>query len=174
MSNREFEVDFDAEAVWVDDGWYTRDQLADRIKTMIEGGDYRISRPSAALESLEAALAGGRVLAVRVTPDVAHAFETIAETEGRQVPSLLREALSWWLAARDHAQKAWEEQARAAETAGAPSNVAGAAGLAAQVAAGPVVAAPAAGAPNVASQVQPKGEHVALDDPEIEKKWFAR
>lgn len=160
MSNREFEVDFDAEAVWVDDGWYTRDQLADRIKTMIEGGDYRISRPSAALESLEAALAGGRVLAVRVTPDVAQAFEQIAETDGRQVPSLLREALSWWLAARAHAQKTWEEQARAGEAVPAT---------------GPVVAAPVqAGAPNVVPTAQPKGEHVALDDPEMEKNWFAR
>lgn len=153
MSNREFEVDFDAEAVWVDDGWYTRDQLADRIKIMIEGGDYRISRPSAALESLEAALAGGRVLAVRVPPDVAVSYEQIAEAEGRQVPSLLREALAYWLAARAHAQTVWQAEQAAGH---APAQAA---------------AVPAAA---VESTSPGGGEHVALDDPEMEKNWFAR
>ena len=57
------DIDLDAAAVWLDGAWYTREALAHRIKEMIEAGDFRVSRPSQALERLEAALAASRVVA---------------------------------------------------------------------------------------------------------------
>lgn len=101
MSASEFEVDYDAEAVWLDDAWFTRDELAARIKTMIEGGDYRLARPSAALEVLESAMNNARVLAARVPPELASAVEQAADAAGRPVGALIREALAHWLASQD-------------------------------------------------------------------------
>ena len=94
----QFEIDYDVEAVWLDEAWFTRDELAARIKQMIEGGDYRLAKPSAALERLEAAIAQARVLAARVSPDVAEAVERAAEASGRPVGAVIREALAQWLA----------------------------------------------------------------------------
>src|SRR5205823_1294285 len=35
------DIDLDSEAVWLDGAWYTRDDLARKIKQLIETGDYR-------------------------------------------------------------------------------------------------------------------------------------
>lgn len=94
----QFEIDYDVEAVWLDERWFTRDELASRIKQMIESGDYRLARPSAALERLEAAMGQARVLAARVSPDVAEAVERAAEASGRPVGAVIREALAQYLA----------------------------------------------------------------------------
>src|SRR6266540_2267119 len=71
------DIDLDSESVWLDGAWYTRQDLARRIKDMIETGDFRVSRPSQALERLEAALAQARVLTVRMPADLA---ETVSAT----------------------------------------------------------------------------------------------
>jgi len=131
MSGSPFEIDYDAEAVWLDDAWFTRDELAGRIKSMIDGGDYRLSRPSAALERLEAAMAQARVVAARVAPELAEAVERAAEAAGRPVGVVIREALAYYLAA----------QTALARPAG---------------------------------EEFPVEEHVALDDPEMEKSLLAR
>ena len=65
------DIDLDSESVWLDGAWYTRQDLARRIKEMIETGDFRVSRPSQALERLEAALAQARVMNVRMPADLA-------------------------------------------------------------------------------------------------------
>ncbi|HET7825630.1 MAG TPA: hypothetical protein VFK90_09865, partial [Anaeromyxobacter sp.] len=67
------DIDLDSESVWLDGAWYTRQDLARRIKEMIETGDFRVSRPSQALERLEAALAQARVVTVRMPSDLADA-----------------------------------------------------------------------------------------------------
>jgi hypothetical protein len=43
------DIDLDSESVWLDGAWYTRQDLARRIKEMIETGDFRVSRPGQAL-----------------------------------------------------------------------------------------------------------------------------
>lgn len=96
----EFQVDYDAEAVWLDDAWYGREDLARRIKQMIESGDYRIARPSSALEKLEGALAVARVLAVRVPPELADAAEQLAARAGRPASAILRDALVFYVGAQ--------------------------------------------------------------------------
>lgn len=110
-----FEIDYDVEAVWLDDAWFTRDELAGRIKQMIEAGDFRLSRPSAALERLEAAIGQARVLAARVSPEVAEAVERAAEASGRPIGAVIREALTQWLTHQQSGQQANQQAAAAQE-----------------------------------------------------------
>jgi len=93
------DIDLDSESVWLDGAWYARDQLARRIKEMIEAGDFRVARPSQALERLEAALGQAQVLSVRMPADLADAANATAERLGRPVGHLVREAVAYYLAA---------------------------------------------------------------------------
>jgi hypothetical protein len=93
------DIDLDAEAIWFDGAWCTRDDLARRIKQLVEAGDYRVSRPSEALERLEAVLARTHVLATRVPAQLAAAMAVAARQAGRPVGHLVREAMTYYLAA---------------------------------------------------------------------------
>lgn len=93
------DIDLDSESVWLDDAWYTRQDLARRIKEMIETGDFRVSRPSQALERLEAALAEVRVVSVRMPAALADAVQGAAERLRRPMGHLVREAVAYYLAA---------------------------------------------------------------------------
>ncbi|AKU90599.1 hypothetical protein [Vulgatibacter incomptus] len=104
MSEERFEIDYDAEAVFYESGWRTREDLARLIKEMIDRGDYRIARPSAALESLESELSRARIMAVRVSPELAKAAEQRAAREGKAVSTILREALAGLLSAPEAAK----------------------------------------------------------------------
>ena len=97
------EIDLDAEAIWFDGAWCTREDLAHRIKELVEAGDYRVSRPSEALERLEAALARTHVLSTRVPAELAAALSVAARQAGRPVGHLAREAMAYYLAAAAHA-----------------------------------------------------------------------
>lgn len=89
-----FPIDYDAEAIYLDGFWLSRDDLAERIRAHLDKGEYRISRLSAALEQLEEDLAQARVLAVRVAPALAEALEEEADRRGASTSSLLREAVN--------------------------------------------------------------------------------
>jgi predicted DNA-binding protein len=93
------DIDLDSEAVWLDGAWYTRDELARRIKDMIEQGDFRVSRPSQALERLEAALSQAQLVHVRVPNDLAASLGEAAARLGRPLGHLVREAVAYYLAA---------------------------------------------------------------------------
>ena len=93
------DIDLDAEAIWFDGAWCTREDLARRIRQMVEAGDYRVSRPSEALERLEAALSTTEVLATRVPSDLAAALGAVAQQTTRPVGHLVREAMAYYLAA---------------------------------------------------------------------------
>ena len=93
------DIDLDTESVWLDGAWYTRDQLARRIKEMIEAGDFRVSRPSQALERLEAALAMAQMVSVRLPADLLEAVSGTAARLGRPMGHLIREAVAYYLAA---------------------------------------------------------------------------
>ncbi len=90
----QFPVDVDAEAVLLDNAWYTREDLARRIKTMIDQGDFAISRPSAALEELTQTMQSVRTMMFRVTPDLADALNQLATRTDKTVGQLLREAVN--------------------------------------------------------------------------------
>ncbi len=87
-------IDIDAEAVYFDGHWYTRDDLARRIKAMLDGGDFAVTRPSTALEQLTAVIASVRTLAFRATPDMVEAINAGAARAGKSVGAFVRDALS--------------------------------------------------------------------------------
>ncbi len=117
------DIDLDSESVWLDGTWYARDDLARRIKEMIEAGDFRVARPSQALERLEAALGQAQVVSVRMPADLAEAANATAARLGRPVGHLVREAVAYYLAAAAAygASQGQAAEAQAAADAQAPS-----------------------------------------------------
>ncbi len=111
------DIDLDSACVWLDGAWYTREELARRIKEMIEAGDFRVLRPSQALERLEAALAQSQVVAVRMPAALAGSIEATATRLDRPVGHLVREAIAYYLAAAD----AYAAQAEAGAAPDAPA-----------------------------------------------------
>jgi len=92
-------IDLDAEAVWLDGAWHTREALVAHIRQMVGAGDFKVARPSEALERLDAALRQSNVLSVRVPSELANGLAQAAKTVGRPVGHLLREAVAYYLAA---------------------------------------------------------------------------
>jgi hypothetical protein len=86
-------IDLDAEAILFDGQWNTRDDLARRIKAMLDAGDYAISRQSGALEQLTQTLAAVRTLAFRATPDLVEALNMAAARSGKSVGGFIRDTL---------------------------------------------------------------------------------
>ncbi|MFT3915402.1 MAG: hypothetical protein QM704_15160 [Anaeromyxobacteraceae bacterium] len=122
------DIDLDSESVWLDGAWFTREELAHKIREMIEQGDFRVSRPSQALERLEAAIGQARTVNVRMPMDLAEAVTATAHRLGRPVGHLVREAVSYYLAA---AAAYGLADAPAAEPEAAPAEAPGQAGEAA-------------------------------------------
>lgn len=113
------DIDLDAEAIWLDGAWHTREALARRIKQMVESGEYKVARLSEALESLESALARTRILSSRVPEDLAEALAAAGAQLGRPVGHLVREAVDYYLAAA--AAHAAAQKPRAAPEDAGPS-----------------------------------------------------
>jgi hypothetical protein len=113
-----FPIDIDAEAIYLDGSWYTREDLARRIKGMLDAGDFSISRPSAALEALTQTVSGVRTLAFRCTPDLADALNQYATRTGTSVGQVLRDAvtalLTQGLAQQEPQRSVREETVKAA------------------------------------------------------------
>jgi hypothetical protein len=87
-------IDIDAEAIYFDGHWYTRDDMARRIKAMLDQGDFAVSRPSTALEQLTAVVSTVRSLAFRATPEMIEAVNAGAARAGKSVGAFIRDALS--------------------------------------------------------------------------------
>src|SRR5262245_59922421 len=87
-------IDLDAEAIQYDGHWYTREDLARRIKQMLDSGDFAVGKPSQALEQLTQVLASLRTLAFRLPPEMADQLNQAAARHGRTLGSLIRESLN--------------------------------------------------------------------------------
>src|SRR4051812_24687206 len=87
-------IDIDAEAVYFDGHWYTRDDMARRIKAMLDQGDFAVTRPGAALEQLTAVIGTVRTLAFRATPEMIESINAGAARAGKSVGAFIRDALS--------------------------------------------------------------------------------
>ncbi|MBK7858252.1 MAG: ribbon-helix-helix protein, CopG family [Archangiaceae bacterium] len=87
-------IDIDAEAIFFDGHWYTRDDMARRIKAMLDQGDFAVTRPSQALEQLTQVVSSVRTLAFRATPDMIESINAGAARAGKSVGAFIRDALS--------------------------------------------------------------------------------
>ncbi|MBX5482337.1 MAG: hypothetical protein IRZ16_10950 [Myxococcaceae bacterium] len=92
------QVDIDTETILFDGRWQTREELARTIRAMLDGGNYNVARPSAALEQLDAALSDVRTVAFRASPELAESISEAAQKAGRTPGALIREAVGQYLA----------------------------------------------------------------------------
>lgn len=93
----QFPIDIDAEAIYLDDAWYGREDLSRRIRSMLDQGDFNVARPSMALEELTQVLQSVRTLAFRSTPDLADALSELSARSGQTVGYLIREAVTQYI-----------------------------------------------------------------------------
>lgn len=89
-----FEIDLDGEQVLFDGTWYSKEELARKVRGMVDSGDYRVARPSSALESLQNGLLNLRTLTVRLPAELAEALASAAARAGKPVGALVRESLA--------------------------------------------------------------------------------
>ena len=93
----QFPVDVDAEAIFLDGAWYTREDLSRRIRAMLDSGDFNVARPSMALQELTQMMQGVRTLAFRATPELADALTSLASRLGQSVGGVIREAVTQYI-----------------------------------------------------------------------------
>jgi hypothetical protein len=86
-------IDLDAETILFEGKPHSRSDLAQRIKSMLDSGDFAISRPSQVLEQLNLTLASLRTVAFRATPELADALNAQAARLGRSPAQVIRDAL---------------------------------------------------------------------------------
>lgn len=95
-----FEIDLDGEKIRYENEWLGREELAARIKRMIEQQDFRVGGVGQALEALQTALSSARVLNVRFAADEMEKLEQQAHVSGVSVSALVRQAAQAYLAAQ--------------------------------------------------------------------------
>jgi predicted transcriptional regulator len=93
----QFPIDVDAEAIFFDGTWYTRDDLSRRIRAMLDAGDFNVARPSMALQELTQLMQNVRTLAFRSTPELADALTELAGRMQQSVGAVIREAVTQYL-----------------------------------------------------------------------------
>jgi hypothetical protein len=93
----QFPIDVDAEAIFLDGAWYTREDLSRRIRAMLDSGDFNVARPSMALQELTQMMMGVRTMAFRSTPELADALTALATRLGQSVGGVIREAVTQYI-----------------------------------------------------------------------------
>ncbi len=89
-----FPIDLDSEKVLFDGTWYRKEDLARKIKAMVDGGDFKVTRPSSALELLEAALGTLRSVTLKLPAELADGLAAAASRVGKSLDAFAREALA--------------------------------------------------------------------------------
>lgn len=93
-----FPIDLDSETIQFEGTWYTRDDLARRIKAMLDKGDFAISKQSAALEQLTSTLASVKPVTIKLSNEMIEALNQVAARHEKTVGALIREAVAAALA----------------------------------------------------------------------------
>ncbi len=94
----QFPVDVDAEAIFLDGAWYTREDLSRRVRAMLDQGDFNVARPSLALQELTQTMQGIRTLAFRSTPQLAEQLSEYANRNQLSVGAVIRDAVAQFMA----------------------------------------------------------------------------
>lgn len=93
----QFPVDVDAEAIFLDGAWYTREDLSRRVRAMLDQGDFNVARPSLALQELTQTMQGIRTLAFRATPQLAEQLTEYATRNQLSVGAVIRDAVAQFI-----------------------------------------------------------------------------
>ncbi len=116
----QFPVDVDAEAIFVDGTWYTREDLSRRIRAMLDAGDFNVAQPSMALQELTQMMHGVRTLAFRAPPELAEALTLLATRAQQSVGAVIREAVTQYITDANSGPQVHAELVRSEETVRAP------------------------------------------------------
>lgn len=106
----QFPIDVDAEAIFLDGGWYTREDLSRRIRAMLDSGDFNVARPSMALQELTQMMQGVRTMAFRAPPELADALTALATRLGQSVGGVIREAVTQYITDSDSEPMSEQQQ----------------------------------------------------------------
>lgn len=87
-------IDLEKEAILYEGSFCTRDDLAQRIRQLLDAGSYDIVRPSTALDQLNQALSSVRTIAFRATSDLVEAVNLAANSQGKSMAQWLRELIT--------------------------------------------------------------------------------
>jgi hypothetical protein len=99
MASR-YDIDIDREKVRYENEWLGRQELADKIKRMIDSQDYRVAGVGQALEALQTSLAQARSFTVKLSSEDAGSLERMAAASGLSPAVMLRQAIQAYLAAQ--------------------------------------------------------------------------
>jgi hypothetical protein len=100
MEKESYDVDIDAQKVNFEGEWMTKDELAEKIRKMIDSQDFRIGTAGNALEFLEKTMANIQEFAVKVGPADADSLQKHAKKAGLETGVFIRQAILAYLAAQ--------------------------------------------------------------------------
>lgn len=100
MDKAAYDVDIDAQKVNYEGEWLTKDELAGKIRKMIDGQDFRIGAAGNALEFLQKTLANVREFSVKIGPSDADCLQRHAQKAGLETGVFIRQAILAYLAAQ--------------------------------------------------------------------------
>ncbi len=87
-------IDLDTATICFEGNWVTRDDLARRIKGMLEAGDFAVTKPSQALEQLTHTLAATSSVEVKLTAGMLESLSQAAARQSKSVGALIRHAIA--------------------------------------------------------------------------------
>ena len=106
MDKESYDVDIDAQKVNFEGEWLTKDELAEKIRKMIDSQDFRIGTAGNALEFLQKTLANIQEFSVKVGPSDADSLQRHAKKAGLDIGLFIRQAILAYLAAQPPLEEA--------------------------------------------------------------------
>lgn len=100
MEKESYDVDIDAQKVNFEGEWMTKDELAEKIRKMIDDQDFRIGTAGNALEFLQKTMANIQEFSVKVGPTDADTLQKHAKKAGLETGVFIRQAIMAYLAAQ--------------------------------------------------------------------------
>jgi hypothetical protein len=100
MEKESYDVDIDAQKVNFEGEWMTKDELAEKIRKMIDSQDFRIGTAGNALEFLQKTMANIQEFSVKVGPADAESVQKHAKKAGLGTGVFIRQAILAYLAAQ--------------------------------------------------------------------------
>jgi hypothetical protein len=89
-----YPIEIESETLQYEGEWFTREELAHKIRTQLEAGDYNVVQHAQALDYLVHTLASLRVLSLKVMPEMLEKLNQEAARQSRSVGGIVRDALA--------------------------------------------------------------------------------
>jgi hypothetical protein len=86
-------VNFNTKSIFLDDNWYTINDISEKIKYNLNKGNYKIHHLSLALETLEATLNDAKSVNFIIDSKTFNKYQDLANQRGRSVEDFFRNAL---------------------------------------------------------------------------------